>query len=97
MCPVNILVCSDNEFIEQELVQIFANDGVRVYTSKHLISGLYSAQPKWDFLILDLNGLNTFLRTVLPVVRRRLPQLPFIGLWTTSILDFSGPGLDAGL
>lgn len=97
MQPLNILVCSCDEPTEQKMVRVLEDEGVKTYTSQQLVNGLYASQQQWDFMLVDLNGLNSFLRSALPVIRRKFPVLPVIGIWTKSSTEINGMGLDYGL
>jgi DNA-binding response OmpR family regulator len=97
MRTLNIMICSNDELTEQQMAQRLTDEGVKVQTSNYLISGLYAAQQEWDFLLIDLDGLNSFLRNVVPVVRRRYPHLPIVGIWTKSADKMNGRGSDYGL
>ncbi|MBN1221194.1 MAG: hypothetical protein JXM69_19885 [Anaerolineae bacterium] len=79
------------------MVQTLTDEGVTVQTSQQLLNGLYGSQLKWDFLLLDLNGLNSYLRSILPLIRRKYPVLPVIGIWTKSNLETNRWGSDYGL
>jgi hypothetical protein len=91
MRPLSILICSSDAQAEQQMAKTLTEEGVNVQASNQLIGGLNGVQPDWDFILVDLDGLDTFLRSVLPVIRRRLPTLPAIGVWTKSANDVNRP------
>ncbi|MBN1994458.1 MAG: hypothetical protein JW953_17300 [Anaerolineae bacterium] len=93
METLNILICSSNERNEQQMARPLIEAGMQVETSDKLIHGLYSSQQLWDFLLIDLEGLDSYLRLILPAVRRKYPNLPVIGIRGKSVGQFSGLGL----
>ena len=97
MRTLNILVCSSNRSAEQQMVRMLTEDGTKVQTSNQLMGSVYSSQHDWDFILIDLNGLDSFLRTVLPIIHRRHPDLPLIGISTKSSNGINGLGMDYGL
>ena len=98
MYPLNVLICSSDTLVEQRMSRTFATGGVKVETSSHLVNGLYVTQQPWDFLFVDLDGLDDFLCRVLPAIRRKYPNLPLIGIRGKSARhNFSGLGLGYGL
>jgi hypothetical protein len=59
------------------------------------------AGQKWDFLLIDVDGLNSFMRSLLPALGDSFPNLPMIGILRRPVADVSrleeeyGPVLDA--
>jgi DNA-binding response OmpR family regulator len=68
-----------------------------VKISTDLIDNLCFSQQEWDFLLIDLDGLNSFLRSVLPAVSRNFPNLPIIGLSTKTSEDIDPLQVGYGL
>jgi DNA-binding NtrC family response regulator len=97
MRTLNILVCSSDRSAEQRMARRLTGEGTKVQTSNQLMGSVYSSQHNWDFVLIDLDGLDSFLRTVLPIIHRRHPDLPLIGIWTKSSTGINGLGLDYGL
>jgi hypothetical protein len=81
------LVCSGNMLTEMEMAQDLTQQGVTAQTSHEILDGLYATPADWDFIFVDLNGLDKFVCSILPVVRRRMPHLPAIGIRTQSTFD----------
>lgn len=99
MKPINIMVCSSNRSTEQEMAQTLNGAGAKAQTSRNLLDGLAYYPPAWDFLLVDLDGINDFLRDMLPIVRQRYPHLPAIGIRGKNNRNISGLelGLGSGL
>ena len=97
MQPLNILVCSSDQPTEQKMIRELTDEGVKTCTSQQLVHGLYASKQQWDFLLIDLNGLNSFLRSALPIIRRKFPVLPVIGIWTKSSTEINGMSVDYSL
>jgi DNA-binding NtrC family response regulator len=97
MKTLNILVCSSNRSAEQTMARRLTEEGTKVQTSNQIMGSVYSSQHNWDFVLIDLDGLDSFLRTVLPIIHRRHPDLPLIGIWTNSSNGVNGLGMDYGL
>ena len=97
MRTLNILICSSDEKTEQQMARSFTDKGVKVETSNQLINALYSSKQLWDFMLIDLNGLDNFLCRLLPLVRHRYPNIPTIGIRGASENNVSGLGLGYGL
>ena len=87
MKSLNVLVCSSNMLTEMEMAQDLTKQGVEAQPSHDILDGLYTTPANWDFIFVDLNGLDKFVCSILPVVRRRMPNLPAIGIRTRSTFD----------
>jgi len=87
MQPLNILVCSSDLLTETAMAQDLTQQGIEAQTSHEILDGLYTKPANWDFIFVDLNGLDKFVCSILPLVRRRLPNLPAIGIRTKSSFD----------
>jgi hypothetical protein len=96
MRSLNILVCSSDMLTETAMAQDLTQQGVEAQTSHEILDGLYTKPADWDFIFVDLNGLDKFVCSILPVVRRRMPNLPAIGIRTRSSLDVQD-GLACGI
>lgn len=98
MTPLRILICSGNEARIQYIANKLMDDGVQVQTISRLVDRLSFADHQWDFLLIDLDGLNSFLRSLLPAIFRKFPNLPRIGITTKPATDEDvldrGYGLD---
>lgn len=84
---LRILICSSNHDTMQQMAHMLDDEGVNVQTSNRPIDHLCFSQQKWDLLIIDLDGLNGFLRSLLPAVFRNFPNLPKIGVSIGSAID----------
>jgi len=87
MRSLNVLVCSSNMLTEIEMAQDLTQQGVEAQTSHEILDGVFTKPANWDFIFVDLNGLDKFVCSILPVVRRRMPNLPAIGIRTQSSFD----------
>jgi hypothetical protein len=87
MKSLNALVCSSDLLTEMEMAQDLTKHGVEAQTSHEILDGVFTKPANWDFIFVDLNGLDKFVCSILPVVRRRMPNLPAIGIRTQSSPD----------
>ena len=53
-------------------------------TSTQPVDSLVSNEQDWDCLLVDLDGLNSFLRSLLPSMSNYFPNLPMVGISTKS-------------
>ena len=84
MKPLTILICGTDEPAMQQTAQALCGDNVKVKTYRPFDLLVAKAQGG-DFLLIDLDGLNRFfLRSLLPIVRQTLPEVPVIGISTKS-------------
>jgi len=83
MNALNVLICGVNEPAMQRIAQILSADGIRVETH-HPVDLLVSNTCGWDLLLIELDGLTSFVSSLLPMVCRRFPKLPVIGISTSS-------------
>ena len=97
MGTLNILICSSDKQAEQQMAQTLSDEGAKVQTSKHLINSLSSSPQEWDFLLIDLDRMSDFMRSVLLVIRYRYPHLPAIGISKKPAASFNNFGPNHGL
>jgi hypothetical protein len=97
MKHLSILLCGGDVPALKKKAKMLADEGVKVETSTQLIDNLCFSHQEWDFLLIDLDGLSSFLRSLLPAVSRNFPNLPMIGLSTKSGGDISSLQLGYGL
>jgi len=97
MKSLSILLCGGDTPALQRKAKMLAAEGITVKVSTDLINNLCFSQEDWDFLLIDLDGLNSFLRSVLPVVSRNFPNLPMIGLSTKTDENINPLQLGYGL
>jgi hypothetical protein len=101
MRPLNILLVGSDELVLQQMARVLTDEGVRVQTSNRLVDAFAMSGQEWDFLLIDLDGLNSFMRSLLPSVCSNFPNLPLIGISRTAGVDVRrleadyGPILDA--
>lgn len=93
MRTLNVLICGADELAMQRIAESLAEDGVTVQISNHPIDALDSNTREWDFLLIDLDGLNSFLRSLIPAICHRFPNLPVIGISTQTSDTSLGNGL----
>ena len=84
MRSLNVLICGADELAMQQIAASLVEDGVTVHISNHPIDALDSNAQKWDFLLIDLDGLNSFLRSLIPAICHKFPNLPVIGISSQS-------------
>ena len=84
---LSILICGGNEATMQRMARTLNDEGVNVQTSNRPIDHLCFSRQKWDLLVIDLDGLNSFLRSLLPAVIRNFPNLPKIGISSNAATD----------
>ncbi len=87
--PLSVLICGSNETALQQMACSLTDEGVKVQTSKHLIDYIYSFSQEWDFLLIDLDGLNDFLCSLLPAILNTFPHLPRIGISSNSVTNMN--------
>ena len=97
MKSLSILLCGGDAPALQQKAKMLADEGITVQTSTNLIENLCFSREQWDFLLIDLDGLSSFLRSVLPAVSRNFPNLPMIGLSTKTDEDINPLQLGYGL
>ncbi len=78
--PLKILVCGGDLLALQRIAQSLLADGVKVKTTTRVIDYLCFSQQEWDILLIDLDGMTSFLKSLLPAIRRRFTQLYMIGV-----------------
>ena len=93
MRNLNVLICGADELAMQEIAAVLVDDGVTVEISNHPIDALDSNTRKWDFLLIDLDGMNSFLRSLIPAICHRFPKLPVIGISTQTSDTSLGNGI----
>jgi hypothetical protein len=91
---LKILICSSDETSMRRMARQLSDEGVRVQTSYRLIDYLCFSGQEWDIMLIDLDGLNNFLRSLLPAFFRKFPKMPRIGISTESAhrLEIRGRG-----
>lgn len=97
MKPLRILICGGDVRSLQRAAQILTDEGVKVETSTSLIDNLCFSGQEWDFLLIDLDGLTSFLRSLLPTICRRFPNLPIVGISTQPAYDVTPTSLGYGV
>src|SRR5262245_47245311 len=94
MRTLSIMVCGGDPLAVQKIAQRLTDEGVKVQTTTQLVECLQAPQHDWDFLLIDLDGLNSFLRSLLSSLCRRFPNLPIVGISTRAATNNTSPGLD---
>lgn len=82
MRPLNVLICGGNDLSLHQMAHVLRDDGVKVEISNYPMNQLFSNQTAWDFLLVDLDGLDSVLRNLLPNVIRTYPNLAVVGVST---------------
>lgn len=78
---LSVLICGSDEAALQQLAQQLARPGLELEITTRLIDHLCFSQREWDFLLIDLDSLNSLMRSLLPAVcrHRKFAHLPLIG------------------
>ena len=97
MRTLSIMVCGGDPRSLQRIAQKLADEGVKVQTTTQLVECLQATHQDWDFLLVDLDGLNSFLRSLLSSLSRRFPNLPIVGISSHSATITTNTGLDEDL
>ena len=97
MKPLSILLCGGDGPALKKKAGMLAEEGMIVEISTQLIDNLCFSQQEWDFLLIDLDGLSSFLRSLLPAVSRNFPNLPIVGLSTNAVGEINLTQLGYGL
>jgi len=87
MKSLRVLVCGGDGSTLREVAQRLSDEGVKVETSTRVIDLLCLPNKEWDLLLVDLDGLTSFLRGLLPAVRLQFPNLHMVGISTRSTSD----------
>ena len=87
--PLKVLVCGGDTHSLDRIARTLIEEGVMVKTTTRLIDSLCFSHQEWDVLLIDLDGLNSFLTSLLPVIRRRFARLYMVGISTQSAQDVS--------
>jgi hypothetical protein len=87
MRKLRVLVCGGDSLVLQRAERKLSDEGVRVETSVRIIDQLCRPDLEWDLLLVDLNGLTSFLRGLLPAVRLQFPNLSILGISDGAVSD----------
>ena len=82
---LSILICGCDEPVLQQMARALADEGVKVETSNLLNGGFRIAEYDWDVMLIDLDGLNSFMRSLLPAFCSKFPHLPLVGISRRSV------------
>ena len=75
MKPLRVLVCGGDFRALQKVAHKLSDEGVKVETTTQLIDQLCRPNQEWDLLLVDVNGLTSVLRGLLPAIRLQFPNL----------------------
>jgi hypothetical protein len=81
----------------QRIASLLSEEGIKVQASNRLVDHLCFSRQEWDLMLIDLDGLNGFLRSLLPAFFRKFPKMPRIGISTESSRDKYILGQSCGL
>jgi hypothetical protein len=87
MSPLRVLVCGGDRLALQEVVQGLVDEGLEIEVSTRVVDQLCRPNKRWDLLLVDLDGLTSFLRGLLPAVRLQFPELNIFGVSKSSTPD----------
>jgi DNA-binding NarL/FixJ family response regulator len=86
---LRVLVCGGDSVALDQVAQRLCDDGVEVEVSTRIVDQLCRPNYKWDLLLVDLDGLTSFLRGLLPAIRLQFPELSMLGISKSSTPDIS--------
>ena len=89
MKRLRVLVCGGDSVALDQVAQRLCDDGVEVGVSTRIVDQLCSPNRKWDLLLVDLDGLTSFLRGLLPAIRLQFPEISMLGISKSSAPDIS--------
>ena len=87
MESLRVLVCGGNSQALQKVAQQLSDEGVKAETSTQITDHLCYPDQEWDLLLVDLDGMTSVLRGLLPVIRQNFPDLSILGIVNGSLLD----------
>jgi hypothetical protein len=90
MKRLNILICGGDILNLQRTAKALADDGVCVEITSQLLDYLWFSANAWDVLLIDLDGLTSFLRSLLPEIGKKFPKLPLVGFSSRTPNDVLG-------
>ena len=80
MATLNVLLCGSDLLALQKIAREMRTQGLNVKLVNPLRDASAFAEKVWDFLLIDLDGLNSFMRSLLPAINEDFPKLPLIGI-----------------
>lgn len=80
MTSLNILLYGGDPLALQKIAREMRKEGLNVKMVDPLRDASAFAEKIWDFLLIDLDGLNSFMRSLLPAINEDFPKLPIIGI-----------------
>jgi hypothetical protein len=86
--PLRVLVCGGDFRALEKVAQKLSDEGVKVETTTQIIDQLCRPNQDWDLLLVDVNGLTSILRGLLPAIRLQFPNLSVLGVSDGSVSDF---------
>lgn len=89
MESLRVLVCGGNSQALHKAAQRLSDEGVRTETSTRITDHLCRPDQDWDLLLVDLDGMTSYLRGLLPAIRQEFPDLSILG-----IVNGSPPDID---
>ena len=89
MQSLRVLICGGNRQALQKVAQELSDEGVKAETSTQITDQLCHPDQEWDLLLVDLDGMTSILRGLLPAIRRKFPDLSMLGIVNGSPLDIS--------
>ena len=89
MKQLRVLVCGGDSVALNQVAQRLCDEGVKVEVSTRVVDQLCRPNSKWDLLLVDLDGLTSFLRGLLPAIRLQFPELSMMGISKSSAPDIS--------
>jgi hypothetical protein len=80
MESLRVLVCGGNSQALHKLAQRLSDEGVTAEISTHITDHLCRPDQDWDLLLVDLDGMTSYLRGLLPAIRQEFPDLSILGI-----------------
>ncbi|MCB0181056.1 MAG: hypothetical protein KDI02_18130 [Anaerolineae bacterium] len=80
MGSLNILLCGGDPLALQKIAHQMRKESLNVKIIDPLRDASAFEEKIWDFLLIDLDGLSSFMRSLLPAINEDFPKLPIIGI-----------------
>jgi len=87
MEALRVLVCGGNSQALHKVARRLSDEGVRTEISTQITDHLCRPDQEWDLLLVDLDGMTSYLRGLLPAIRRGFPDLSMLGILNGSPPD----------
>ncbi|MFQ5611435.1 MAG: hypothetical protein ACE5H9_04805 [Anaerolineae bacterium] len=97
MSAFRVVLCGGESAKFQKIACALQKAGIEVQISTLVTDCLCQPELTWDLLLIDMDSLTSFLRGLLPAVRRRFPRLGMVGLTDHLSPDKAALAIEFGL